>query len=487
MKVKNQFRNKLVIVYFLSILLSSTTIGISLRDQWNRTIVDAAKITIKDLEITSKTTKYILSNGLKLLDITNLDLYQLIASNRYDYKSIQKIVSNAASLFSIDNKVENYGLLTVNDKEGNLIARSDGLSVNNINFSDRYYFKELKKDPNKKLSVGPLLIARTTGKRIFSIAVPIKDIKGKFNGTLALQISEDSIAKIVKLQIGESSESITAVTADNEIIFTTLSKKIDLSPDTMVNFSNVFGGLEYKSDKGWEKRDDFIFAVRIDPELQITYVAIEPIAQLYITFLKSNIKLFTITAISYAIFSYLIWFIYRQFLQADQARLESFTDQLTQLPNRRAFDERYESFLKDAHRSQSDISILFIDIDRFKFCNDEYGHENGDLVLKTLANIIQSCMRRPLDFCCRWGGEELVALLPDTTESGASEVAEQILNIVRETPIQINGHSPIYITVSIGIATAHYHQNTAPENNLVDRADQAMYRAKQGGRDRYSL
>jgi diguanylate cyclase (GGDEF)-like protein len=96
-------------------------------------------------------------------------------------------------------------------------------------------------------------------------------------------------------------------------------------------------------------------------------------------------------------------------------------------------------------------------------------------------------MRRPLDFCCRWGGEELVALLPDTDVAGASKVAGHILESVRETAITLIGYPPINITVSIGIACGHHASNQAVDNNLVDRADQAMYRAKQAGRDQYSL
>ena len=78
-------------------------------------------------------------------------------------------------------------------------------------------------------------------------------------------------------------------------------------------------------------------------------------------------------------------------------------------------------------------------------------------------------------------------MLPDTNETGASNVAQQILDTVRNTPIAINGHAPIHITVSIGIACAHNKAHVPIQNNLVDRADQAMYRAKQAGRDRFSF
>lgn len=487
MDIRKQFRNKLLLVYLASSFLALITSGILLRDQWSDTINDAGMLAVKDLEIVSGTTKQILLNCTKLLDVTKRELQQAVATNQYDPKSIIKIISNSASVFSIDNEVKNYGLLTANDKNGILIARSDGFPTKSINFSDRYYFKELKNDPSKHLSVGPLLLARTTGKRVFSIAVPIKDTQGRFNGTLALQVSEDSITKLIKAQIGESGENITAITNDNEIVFTTISDQIYPDSNSMVKFSDVFGGINLGPESKWWLDKGIIVASKFDPKFQINYISTQFLEKLFSNFLKSNIKIFGLAVICQLIFTYLMWLIYRQFLRAELDRKSSLTDKLTQLPNRRAFDEHYEMLLKNAQRNRTNISILFIDIDKFKFCNDEYGHENGDLVLKALANILKSLMRRPLDFCCRWGGEELVALLPDTSETGATKVAEQILDAVRNASIQINGYPPIHITVSIGIAFADYQKNSSLENNLVDRADQAMYRAKQGGRDRYSL
>ena len=489
MQIRKRFRNQLFLVYFLSILLGLLGGGTLLINQWNDSIKDAGTLAVKNLELISSNVRPILSNGSKLLDVTKKELQQLIVANQYNPKSIEKVISSSASIFSIDNQVENYGILTVNDKEGNLVSRSDRQSTGEINFSDRYYFKELQKDPNKNFSIGPLLVARTTGRRIFSIAVPIKDSQGNFNGTLALQISEDSITKTIKRQVEGSSQNITALTANKEIIFTNLSSQIHPDSNRMINFAEIYGNINLGTNDEWIKSANMIVATHITPELQITYVSVEPIQQIFSVFLKSNIGIFVLGTISFLIFSFLMRFIYLQYLQAEHSRIDSSTDQLTQLPNRRAFDERYESFLRDAQRNNSDISVLFIDIDKFKFCNDQYGHENGDLVLIALANILKTSMRRPFDFCCRWGGEELVALLPDTSESGAAEVAGKILDTVRKTPISIKNHPPIHMTVSIGIASAHYSQQNGGhlENNLVDRADQAMYRAKQGGRDRYSL
>ncbi|MBU3629100.1 sensor domain-containing diguanylate cyclase [Polynucleobacter sp. AP-Reno-20A-A9] len=486
MEIRKKFIGKLLFVYLVSTAMVLMGSGVLLNDQWNDSIENAGVIAQKDLDIASGTTRNILLNASKLLDITNRDLHQLIATNKYEAKAIQKAISGAASIFSLDNEVKNYGILAVTNKDGLLIARSDDAPISGINFSDRYYFQTLKNHPEKSFVIGPLLLARTTQKRVFHLAVPIRDTHGQFNGALVLQISEDSVVRSIRQITKNPDEVITALTENNEIIFSTLTNEIHPNSNIALNSADAFQGLKINSDDSWVRNNNTIVANLNSPELQIKFISTESIAELFADFLNSNAKVFFLAGISYTIFTYLMWFIYRQFIQAENARILSSTDQLTQLPNRRAFDERYELFLKDSIRSRSDISILFIDIDKFKNCNDDYGHENGDIVLKRLAEILQSCMRRPFDFCCRWGGEELVALLPDTNEAGASNVAQQILDTVRTTPIEINGHPPIHITVSIGIACAHQHQ-PLPENNLVDRADQAMYRAKQAGRDRYSL
>ena len=480
------YKKKLIAVYLISTLLAVIGTGSMLKSHWNSAVENAGNIAVKNIEITSNTVKHILSNGSKLLDFTQRDLQQLVKENKYESQAIQHLIKTSASAFSLDNEIHNYGLVLVTDREGNLIARSDDLPITKISLKDRYYFQALKNNANKKFSIGPLVVARTTGMRIFHFAVPIKDKEDKFNGVLALQINEESVISLLK---NNNNEILTAVSENNDIIFTTLMTQLHPNTNAAVKFNDIFQNInvDLGTNQNWRIDHETIVANSFSPALKINYISMQPLSEIRSHFLDVNKNFIYLQIIIQFIFSYLMWFIYKQYVTTEKARLVSTTDPLTQLPNRRAFDERYEVFLREAVRNNSDISVLFIDIDKFKVCNDEYGHENGDLVLKNLAIIIQTCLHRPFDFCCRWGGEELVALLPDTDEAGASIVAQQILDIVRKTPIIINGHPPIRITVSIGIACSHNRANTLPNNNLVDRADQAMYRAKQAGRDRFSF
>ena len=137
-------------------------------------------------------------------------------------------------------------------------------------------------------------------------------------------------------------------------------------------------------------------------------------------------------------------------------------------------------------RAAQRISALFIDIDHFKIFNDEYGHDHGDDALVAVAHAIVTCANRPLDLCCRWGGEEFAVVLPDTDEQGAIYLANMILAAVRAIRLDFGeGKSP-KITVSIGIASTVVTEGSQTED-LIDMADKAMYVAKQSGRDRYAI
>ncbi|MCG8324513.1 MAG: diguanylate cyclase [Thiotrichales bacterium] len=161
-------------------------------------------------------------------------------------------------------------------------------------------------------------------------------------------------------------------------------------------------------------------------------------------------------------------------------------DPLTNLPNRRAFDEYFQSEWDRHKRSASMISLLIIDADFFKQYNDTYGHSAGDIVLIRLANHISECINRPADKVIRYGGEEFVVLLPDTSINGSIEVAERILKKVRELKI-VHETSSInkIVTVSIGVATTDPTDDKIKEM-LFEWADEQLYIAKMNGRNQLS-
>lgn len=158
----------------------------------------------------------------------------------------------------------------------------------------------------------------------------------------------------------------------------------------------------------------------------------------------------------------------------------SLLDPLTSLGNRTALDSTLRRELQMAERHHHELSLLMIDIDFFKKINDEYGHNRGDLVLREVAKGIQSACRGS-DITFRYGGEEFVVVLGKTGANGAKIIAERIRQQIANTHIEHNGKN-INVTVSVGIAT---RQSGGQEhiNDLFDRADKALYIAKNSGRN----
>ncbi len=157
----------------------------------------------------------------------------------------------------------------------------------------------------------------------------------------------------------------------------------------------------------------------------------------------------------------------------------AYQDALTGLQNRRAFDERLRAEIVRARRYREVFSLLLLDIDRFKTINDAHGHDIGDQVLRTLAEILGSRMRQA-DGLARWGGEEFTLLLPQTDGEGARQLAEQLRGAVAEFRFPGVGR----LTISLGIAQFAPHDSV---DTLFRRVDQALYAAKDQGRDRCVL
>jgi len=161
----------------------------------------------------------------------------------------------------------------------------------------------------------------------------------------------------------------------------------------------------------------------------------------------------------------------------------SMIDQLTNIPNRRSFDIRLNVEWKQAIREQTNISLLMMDLDKFKTLNDTYGHQQGDIVLKKAAEVLNMSLRRPADFTARWGGEEFIVLLPNTHLEGALEVAEKIRADVEKTPIVFQDGKEINITISIGVASVAPDKSSSIDA-FISNSDKALYLAKEAGRNK---
>jgi diguanylate cyclase (GGDEF)-like protein len=158
-------------------------------------------------------------------------------------------------------------------------------------------------------------------------------------------------------------------------------------------------------------------------------------------------------------------------------------DPLTDIPNRRCFDDRLALEWRRALRDQKPVAFMMIDVDKFKTYNDTYGHPQGDTLLRTIAHIFAAAARRSGDMSARLGGEEFGVLLPDTELRAAVKVAEEIRSRVEAERIPTaDGKTQTRTTVSIGVVSLVPAQGVSMEN-LISRADTRLYQAKEQGRN----
>lgn len=169
----------------------------------------------------------------------------------------------------------------------------------------------------------------------------------------------------------------------------------------------------------------------------------------------------------------------------------SYQDTLTQAYNRRYFDLRLKEEIARCLRSDEDLICMFLDVDHFKKINDTYGHQTGDRVLKHMVNLIKEQVRS-CDIVARYGGEEFVVALPTTTLQAAHDIAERLRQTICSATLNFHD-KPLKFSISIGISclrkliTAQAHDIDALCAALLDKADQALYAAKSGGRNQVAI
>jgi diguanylate cyclase (GGDEF)-like protein len=157
-------------------------------------------------------------------------------------------------------------------------------------------------------------------------------------------------------------------------------------------------------------------------------------------------------------------------------------DGLTQIHNRVYFDDYFQREYLRSRRYKSPLSILLCDVDFFKLYNDTYGHQMGDNVLIKIAAVLQSTIKRPGDMVARFGGEEFVIVLPDTSHEGAYAIAELLrANVEQLRMPHKNNQISSFVTISIGVWT--YHGEDVRIETVFDTVDAALYKAKEAGRN----
>ena len=436
----------------------------------------------------------VLGDASKIVDVSQPKIEQAINNGTLTDEIAYQILSNGHTAFNsfISNAV--FQLTFYADENGYIRATNVGVEKESLNLTDRLYFKTLKNNPKLTYAIGNLVTTKTTGILAFHIAAPVIDSAGKFRGVIGQQVAADDLANNL-------AKSLKAI-ADTQILVNLTGGNIAFAypkpksnEDMDFRFYSVIGDrvrddrkvagiIEISATQEFPQASYVAYATSNKYGL-ITTVSI-PVQKVVKDFYTSHFLLVVAIALSLIIFAFVFWRFYKKALVIADSLMLSLTDPLTGLENRRALDTEFPKFWKDSLRSKQPISALFIDIDFFKVFNDKYGHDCGDIALVAVAKAIQQCITRPLDFCCRWGGEEFAVLLPQTNERGAILLANEILDAVRAIKLDLPCDAHPKITVSIGIASIVVNEENR-RDDLMDMADKAMYIAKQSGRDKYAV
>jgi diguanylate cyclase len=161
------------------------------------------------------------------------------------------------------------------------------------------------------------------------------------------------------------------------------------------------------------------------------------------------------------------------------------TDSLTGLGNRRRLDMALTQEINRARRQGSSLALIMLDVDYFKRFNDRYGHAAGDECLQQVARAIQSALKRPADLAIRYGGEEFTLLLPDTNGFGAAQLAQDVLQAIRQLNLVHADHPLGIVTASAGIAATFPATGEVTAPGMIKAADAFLYMAKNKGRNQW--
>ena len=186
----------------------------------------------------------------------------------------------------------------------------------------------------------------------------------------------------------------------------------------------------------------------------------------------------------FSVFGYQMAASLKHIQRLSTVKKEAFYDTLTNLFNRRHFEERLSAETQKAFEGRSNLSVIMVDIDHFKKVNDTFGHDGGDKILREIASLWKNSVRQH-DTVARYGGEEFVLLLPGVPLDSTNMVAERIRRLVEDTLFDM-GPTQIHVTISLGISNFPIHRVKSKEE-LVKMADLALYEAKKGGRNRVCI
>ncbi len=430
-------------------------------------------------------------------NLTVIDLTLRGAEDAFSTKGVRDLAPELRQMLLFDRAASArfLGALIIQDRNGDIVEDSGSVPPRRGNFADRDYFTAHLKGPIGTYVSAPFTSRLRDGDPSIAFSRRISGPDGSFEGIVVAALRVAFFQSLLDT-INLGPESVIAITrTDGTVILRSPSTDGKGNSGLNIAASPVFKRMLAKPGEPFSQRsrldgvDRYYFHKIIGGFPLLLSVGISPAAAMEV-WTESALISSALTAGMCVLLIVLIRALRLALIRSQEveAQLEilAVTDELTGLPNRRAFDLALASEMRRAARHQTPLAVLLVDVDHFKRVNDNFGHAVGDVVLARIAKEISRSIRRPGDFAARYGGEEFTVILPSTEAGGASFIAERMrLAIASMEPCPAE---PTLgkITVSIGVASAMVDPLTSSVE-LVRRADQALYSAKGAGRNRVTI
>jgi diguanylate cyclase (GGDEF)-like protein len=380
-----------------------------------------------------------------------------------------------------------YGTLTsflVSDKSRTYYQAKGVLKqVSPEAFRDIWYYELKRSDKPYAINID-VDLANQDRLAVF-INYKVLDYQNNFIGAIGVGLQVDAIAKLIETYQQRYQRRVFFSDPHGRLVLTganggpggsrigqLLSELPGLESFTAAKLKAPSSTYSY-ADQG----QDHLLNVRFIPELN-WYLFVDKEDEREVAGIRKSLYLNLLICL---VVSVIILSLVNMALGRYQRRLKALatTDQLTGLLNRRGFDMLARQALQETQRDHSPLCALLLDLDKFKNLNDSHGHMAGDEVLRSVAKQLHNSVRQS-DILCRWGGEEFILLLKNTSAAQAQEVGEKIRDLIDHSAIAYHGVN-LHISTSIGLAQLQPGESI---DQLITRADRALYRAKQSGRNR---
>lgn len=392
--------------------------------------------------------------------------------------------------------------------DGSWLVHTEPDQPPGINNSDRDYFRAHQQSRSDRIRIGAPIVSRSTGEWVIPVSKRLENANGNFAGVILATVKVEKLLKLLnEFDVGEKGAISLSLTSGAIVIrrpfaVEDLGRVVPNNPLTNLVQATRSGSTTLHSPIDGIERLVVFEHLPGHPLFVTVALSKEEILSQWrqVASVQLLCMLLLISMIGFS-----GWYVFRNMRMrraSDRALIQAHAqlisvhdqlehiathDALTGLPNRRAFDARLIEDTNHCCREKQSISLLIFDVDHFKLFNDKYGHPDGDDCLRRVADALSSALRRPRDFLARYGGEEFVAILPNTDAAGALLVASNASLRVQQLGLRNMGSAEGIVTVSCGVAVHSVEHGNLSPGTLVKKADQALYRAKQLGRNRVEI